>query len=297
MEKPLWEFTKEDWEEWEEWEEVCREGTDFDILDSLTFHEHQIQMMLEKEGKPNDTDIRNILEDDADVYLMIIKRYKLEDKLSDKDLLSLLLLFDNIKYQPVININSITFDLLPNSLEIFSKAILLLKHGKNIKLSADIPNKGSQDIEINGYIKDYIISLLDDSIYETMHTCFFPNVGFDKKPFSVNSSDEVLKTLAEEEEKKRKNRIKTIGRERKYLPRLGKFISDKMKQNDLFSKLNKTEGYCLIGDFLVYNKQLTSYTWEDWEILDNHDKQNYVRYWIKSYKNLSKDEASGSQQE
>ena len=109
MEKPLWEFTKEDWEDWEDWEEVCREGTDFDILDSLTFHEHQIQMMLEKEGKPNDTDIRNILEDDADVYLMIIKRYKLEDKLSDKDLLSLLLLFDNIKYQPVININSITY--------------------------------------------------------------------------------------------------------------------------------------------------------------------------------------------
>lgn len=290
MGKYLWEYTKEDWERLEnEFDEIESRNYDFVIHDDLSLQDGLLHDLWERKEKPKFEHIIDILgEEDSNAYLEILKNYNLNDRLSDYDFICLLVLFQGIRHKDNILEKDLDNICLPTFQKLFAEMILLLRHGKNIKLSADIPKKGKQNIEISNTQTYNLISMLDNCLYNTMHSCYYKGIGYEQKPFDVTSSDNDLKRLINEEEKKENYRIKSIGRENKYLARLGKYICDKLRVYSLFSKLTQTEAYCLIGDFLVYNGQVPSYTWEEWEVKGKPEKKDDVKYWIKAYQNLSK---------
>ncbi len=184
----------------------------------------------------------------------------------------------------------------------FAEIILLLRYGKNIQLSADIPQIGNFKVSIE---KESLIQEIHDILEEYLykrHRKIYGERSLIAKKSNYEEDDylithDELFNIFEKGQKEEDYEKKTKSRENKYIPRLGDFVSSMLEQYDsTYSKLILYDRYSLLGDFLAYGGH-APYSWEDWQVKDKNEKAKIVRNWIKSSKKLSEDEASGSQQE
>lgn len=213
-------------------------------------------------------------------YQDIIANYNLS-KLSVEDYNDLKWIFTRLKFH-FDDVTKWSDDFFSDSGKYYSEILLLLKYGKNIKLSANIPHKGMQTIDIS---KEHVIfklrELINDYLYAKLKE--EEKLSFLSKEYNYDLiEDDDLKNVISEEEKTEDRRLDSIGRST-YSVRLGEYVQTTYNDYiNLFSKLSKCDAYCLIGGFLVWCGHVPSYTWEEWEVLEKKHKKNIVEGWIRA---------------
>lgn len=239
---------------------------------------------------------------DAKVCMDLLSECDLS-KLSNEDYNSLVVLFEGLlKYEN--DGFSSDYDVLDNYGDYFSdnakdyaEILLLLKYGRDIKLTATIPHKGHQTIEID---KAHLIFKLregiDDLLYDHMRKLGRES-ELNRRRLLDFTPDESLGRIINNYGFLDEYRLALKGRG-KNIPKLGKYVYRivEKKHKSIFSNMNESDKYYLLGSFLVYAGFVPSYSWEEWEVLEKKHKRNVVKSWVESYGRVNTDVLDESKQ-
>lgn len=212
--------------------------------------------------------IEGLQEEDAEQLCRILNAYNLENDLTDEDIKDLTAMYFRSKFVVTRPCHLYHFEV--------AEILLLLRNGKDIQLTATIPQEGKKVIRINKDMNQELQKMFVDSL------C---------KRFSLREEfeDEFYLSQLCERKKQLVKQIEKESKQKKFTKNLGEFVSVNTSSSfyfkpELFQKINKSKFYALCTDFLFYNEQLSSlFSPEEWKSKDIKEKYDIARKWVDSY--------------
>lgn len=218
----------------------------------------------------------NLIElEGEDLFHGILAKYD-SSKFSDDDVFSLKCMFGIIEDLDLTSNFHAPYNMVRSGKQDICEMLLLLRHGKNIRISADT-KEGTKSIDIS---EGMILEL-----QEMMNMYLCEKYMTDESMLSDDYlKQEVDMGKAIEARERQLQGRKTQKKEYSYIPKIGQEVSSLLSIFEpQLSKLSSiSEQYRIIGDFICYNKKAPSCSPEEWEAMGKKEQYRMVKSWIDS---------------
>lgn len=205
-----------------------------------------------------------------DLFQGILAKYDLK-KFTEDDMIYLESMFNIVKSFDLHSKLHAPYTQVRSEMQDVCELLLLLRHGNNIKISADT-KEGTKTIEVNSELKKEYQEMVETYLCER----YWCERSMLEDSFLQDQVDMEIQIEAREKELK--------GRNNSYIPKIGGKVSALLRVYEpQLSKLpNSSHQYRMIGDFLCYNNKVPSCSPEEWEVLSKKEQRRKVQSWIDS---------------